>query len=85
MRRTIGNQSFNAPEGIVYVDAENQHTWKTVRIGRVRGDGLFAILWTSERAIRPLPYPAFRLKPGWETFLDNLYQGWGGHWANPGR
>jgi urea transport system substrate-binding protein len=85
VRRTIGNQSFNAPEGIVYVDAENLHTWKTVRIGRVREDGQFVILWTSERAIRPLPYPAFRLKPEWETLRDSLYQGWGGHWANPGR
>jgi urea transport system substrate-binding protein len=84
VRRSIGNQSFTAPQGIVYVDAENQHTWKTVRIGKVREDGQFAILWTSERSIRPLPYPAFRLKPEWETFLDGLYRGWGGDWANPG-
>jgi urea transport system substrate-binding protein len=82
--RTIGNQSFNAPEGIVYVDAENQHTWKTVRIGQVRGDGQFAILWTSQWAIHPLPYPSFRLKSAWETFLHDLYRGWGDHWANPG-
>jgi len=67
------------------VDAENQHTWKTVRIGQVRQDGQVAILWTSKRAIRPLPYPAFRLKLEWETFLDSLYQGWGDRWANPGR
>ena len=84
VRRSIGNQSFTAPQGIVYVDAENQHTWKTVRIGKVREDGQFAILWTSERSIRPLPYPAFRLKPEWETFLDGLYRRWGGDWANPG-
>ncbi len=84
VRRTVGNQSFNAPEGIVYVDAENQHTWKTVRIGQVREDGQFAILWTSEWAIRPLPYPPFRLRPDWELFLDDLYRSWGGHWANPG-
>jgi urea transport system substrate-binding protein len=83
VRRTIGNQSLNAPQGIVYVDAENQHTWKTVRIGRIREDGQFAILWTSERAIRPLPYPSFRLKPEWDIFLDGLYRGWGGQWANP--
>jgi urea transport system substrate-binding protein len=84
VRRTIGNQSYTAPEGIVYVDAENQHTWKTVRIGQVREDGQFAILWTSERPIRPLPYPAFRLKAEWEQFLHGLYRGWGERWANPG-
>jgi urea transport system substrate-binding protein len=84
VRRTIGNQSFAAPEGIVYVDAENQHLWKTVRIGQVQADGQFAIVWTSARAIRPLPYPVFRLKAEWETWLDGLYRGWGGQWAHPG-
>jgi urea transport system substrate-binding protein len=85
VRRTIGNQSFTAPDGIVYVDAENQHTWKTVRIGQVREDGQFAIRWTSERAIRPLPYPGFRLKAAWDMFLHDLYRGWGGHWTQPSR
>jgi urea transport system substrate-binding protein len=85
VRRTIGNQSFTAPEAIVYIDAENQHTWKTVRIGQVQEDGQFAIRWTSEQAIRPLPYPGFRLKAAWDTFLHDLYRGWGGHWTQPSR
>jgi urea transport system substrate-binding protein len=84
VRQAIKHQSFNAPEGLVYIDGENQHTWKTVRIGKIRKDGQFEIVWTSDRPVRPVPYPIFRLRTEWELFLQSLYDGWGGHWANPG-
>src|SRR3984957_3188647 len=35
--------SFEAPEGTVQIDPENNHTWLTPRIGRVRGDGGFDV------------------------------------------
>jgi urea transport system substrate-binding protein len=84
VRQAIKHQSFNAPEGLVYIDGENQHTWKTVRIGKIRKDGQFEIVWTSDRPVRPVPYPIFRLSTEWQLFLQSLYDGWGGHWANPG-
>ena len=83
IREFIIDQSFNAPEGVVYVDAENQHTWKTVRIGKIQANGQFEIVWTSDKPIRPVPYPISRSKLDWEKFLDNLYQGWQNNWANP--
>src|SRR5207249_584290 len=43
--KAIRHQSWNAPEGVVYVDPENQHTWKNVRVGRIRADGQFDIVW----------------------------------------
>jgi urea transport system substrate-binding protein len=73
-----------APEGIVVVDAATQHTWKTVRIGQIRADGQFEIVWTSHRPIRPVPYPPIKPKQGWDAFLDALFQRWGNRWANPG-
>jgi urea transport system substrate-binding protein len=76
-------QSLNAPEGIVSVDAETQHTWRPVYVGRIRADGQFDLVWSSEQSVRPIPYPPSRSKADWERFLDQLYQGWGG-WANPG-
>jgi urea transport system substrate-binding protein len=80
----IGRQSLNAPEGIVSVDEETQHTWRPVSIGRIRGDGQFDLVWTSEKPIRPIPYPPSRTQSEWESFLDSLNRGWGG-WANPGK
>ena len=80
--RVIGRQSINAPEGIVSIDAENQHAWKTVRIGKIREDGQFDIVWTSDKPVRPRPYSGHRTKLEWEAFLNALYEGWGGNWAN---
>lgn len=84
VRKAILDQSFNAPEGIVHLDPETQHLWKTVRIGKIRPDGQFDIVWTSDSPIRPTPYPPYRSKTEWEKFLQDHYQGWGQSWANPG-
>jgi urea transport system substrate-binding protein len=84
VRRKLPNQSFPAPQGIVSIDSNNGHTWKTVRIGQIRKDGQFDIVWTSGRPLRPVPYPIYRTSKQWDEFLDNLYRKWGGSWANPG-
>ena len=76
-------QSLNAPEGIVTVDEETQHTWRPVYVGRIRSDGQFDFVWSSEKPIRPIPYPRSRSRAEWDSFLENLNKAWGG-WANPG-
>jgi urea transport system substrate-binding protein len=85
VRRTLGDQSFNAPGGVVSIDPETNHTWRTVRIGQIRADGQFDIVWDSGNPIRPVPYPIYRPEESWDLFLDDLYQSWGGNWANPGQ
>ncbi len=84
IRERIKDQSYKAPGGIVYVDASTHHTWKPVRIGRIRSDGQFDIVWSSEYAVRPIPFPAYRPRVDWEKFLNQLYANWGQKWANPG-
>jgi urea transport system substrate-binding protein len=83
VRRALGDQSFPAPEGVVYVDPATQHTWKMVRIGRMRSDGQFDIVWESGKPVRPVPYPPYRSRAQWDAFLQALHDGWHG-WANPG-
>ncbi len=82
--RDIKGQSFLAPEGIVYVNPDNQHTWKIVRIGRAREDGQFDIVWTSEKPIRPKPYPIYKSESEWDKFVYELYNGWGKKWSASG-
>jgi urea transport system substrate-binding protein len=82
--RTIGRQSLNAPEGIISVDEDTLHTWRPVYVGRIRRDGQFDVVWTSEKPVRPVPYPPSRSRSEWQAFLDGLYQSWRGNWANPG-
>jgi urea transport system substrate-binding protein len=83
VRKAIRGQGFAAPEGLVYIDGETQHTWKTVRIGRIREDGQFDIVWESRKPVRPLPFPIFRTRREWENHLSDLQKAWGGLWANP--
>ena len=65
IRSTLANQSLNAPHGVVSVEAETQHLWKTVRIGQVRADGQFEVVWSSESPIRPSPFPTYHKKQEW--------------------
>lgn len=85
VRLAVRDQSMAAPEGIVYIDADNRHTWKTVRIGRVRRDGQFDIVWSTEKPVRPVPYPVYRSRSQWDDLLSGLAQRWGGGWAYPER
>jgi urea transport system substrate-binding protein len=78
--KTIKNQSMHAPEGMVYIDADNNHTWKTVRIGKIKKDGQFQIVWSSNNPVRPIPYPATRNKIEWAKFLSELLKTWDGKW-----
>ncbi len=47
---------FKAPEGLVKIDGENHHTWKTVRIGKIRADGLIDTVFASDGPIVPDPF-----------------------------
>jgi urea transport system substrate-binding protein len=83
IRSALRHQSFDAPEGWVRVDPENQHTWKTVRVGRIASGGQFDVVWSSERAIRPEPFPPSRTRAEWEALLQECYVRWGRRWSAP--
>jgi urea transport system substrate-binding protein len=85
VRKNLPNQSFIAPGGLVYIDAENQHIWKTVHIGKFKADGQVQIVWSSDKPVKPTPFPTSRKREKWEIFLVNLYEGWGKNWANLGK
>ncbi|MDX2076732.1 MAG: urea ABC transporter substrate-binding protein [bacterium] len=85
VRMSMHRQSFNAPQGIVYVDPQTQHLWKKVLVGQIRADGQFDIVWDSITPVRPLPYiTTYLTRDEWDGFLNNLYIGWNGQWANMG-
>jgi len=48
--------TFNAPEGKVTIDGDNQHTYKTVRIGKIRADGLIDEVFATDAPVKPDPY-----------------------------
>lgn len=83
IRHAILQQRSEAPEGTVQVDPENQHTWKTVRVGKIGADNQFEIVWSSEKPIRPEPFPPSRTREAWTAYLAERYERWGGRWTAP--
>ena len=48
--------TYEAPEGLVTVDGDNQHIYKTARIGKLRPDGLIDTVSESDEPIKPDPF-----------------------------
>ncbi|MCW6035594.1 urea ABC transporter substrate-binding protein [Spirulina subsalsa FACHB-351] len=74
VRMAAIGQEFDAPEGKVTMNV-NHHISKTVRVGQVREDGLFDIVWSTEGPIDPLP---------WNQFVPDT-KGYGCDWTDPNK
>lgn len=68
----LHNQPFNAPQGIVYINDTSLQAWQLTRIGKIRSDMQFTILWSSQKAIRPMPYPPFKTITEWQDLRKKL-------------
>jgi urea transport system substrate-binding protein len=58
VRAAALGQTFDAPEGKVTLE-NNHHLSKFVRLGEVREDGLFKIVYATPEAVKPLPWNQF--------------------------
>ena len=59
-------EDYLAPEGRLSFDPHTRHLWLQPRIGVVRADGLFDIVWQAPGPVRPDPYlAASRLEDVW--------------------
>ncbi len=74
VRKTAVGQEFDAPEGKVKM-APNHHISKTVRIGQVRDDGLFNIVYATDAPVEPIP---------WNQYVPDT-KGYGCDWTDPNK
>ncbi|MFC4005703.1 urea ABC transporter substrate-binding protein [Nonomuraea purpurea] len=56
VRKAAPGIALERPEGLVTIDGETQHMYKTARIGIVQPDGLIKQVWDSGKPIKPDPY-----------------------------
>ena len=56
VQEAAGGAEFDAPEGLVQIDGDNNHITKTARIGEIRNDGLIYTVWESPGPIEPDPF-----------------------------
>jgi urea transport system substrate-binding protein len=74
VRMAALGQTFAAPEGKVTLE-KNHHLSKVVRIGEVRDDGLFEIVYDSKKAVKPVP---------WNQFVADT-KGYACDWSDPAK
>jgi len=70
----LNDQAFNAPQGIIHIADKSLQTWEFTRIGKIRSDKQFTILWSSEKSIRPMPYPALRSIDEWHNLRTQIME-----------
>ncbi|HSE37905.1 MAG TPA: transporter substrate-binding protein, partial [Blastocatellia bacterium] len=85
IRGALAGQVLAAPEGEILIDPATMRTYKFIRIARITMEGHFQVVYSSDVAIEPIPYPETRSRAAWDAFLADLQRGWGGQWANPGK
>ncbi|GAB3983016.1 urea ABC transporter substrate-binding protein [Plantactinospora veratri] len=56
VKKASAGITLETPEGTVTIDGENQHVFKTARIGLVQPDGQIREVWNSGKPIKPDPY-----------------------------
>ncbi|NMG57746.1 urea ABC transporter substrate-binding protein [Geitlerinema sp. P-1104] len=74
VRAAAIGQSFQAPQGLVTMN-ENHHISQMVRIGQVRDDGLFDIVWATEDRVDPQP---------WNQYVPET-RGYACDWSDPNK
>jgi urea transport system substrate-binding protein len=74
VRKAAYNLSFDAPEGTVTMNP-NHHLAKVVRIGEVQDDGLFKIVYSTDKSVAPVP---------WNQFVADT-KGYGCDWSDPSK
>ena len=56
VREALKGLEIDAPSGKVTVDAKNQHSWKPFRVGRIRADRQFDVVYQSKKPLAPEPF-----------------------------
>lgn len=72
VRLAAYGQAFDAPEGKVTMES-NHHLAKFVRIGQVRDDGLFNVVYETKEAVKPVP---------WNQYVAET-KGYACDWSDP--
>ncbi len=80
-RALLTQRLLDAPQGSERFDAESQHVYKIPRVGQIRDDGQFDVVWSEKNPVAPHVFPPSRTSEEWKGYLNDLYTNWGNHWS----
>ena len=56
VKEAVYTCEFEAPQGPVRIDPDNNHSYLTPSLGRSRANGQFEIIWSADEPLKPDPY-----------------------------
>jgi len=71
-------------DGMLYINGQNNHAHRGMKIGKIDKNGQFNIVWESDGIIDPNPYPKFKSKQFWKDIQQKYYKQWDSSWENSG-
>jgi urea transport system substrate-binding protein len=83
VRQAMRSIRLPSPGGETRIDPATHHAFRTPRIGQIKSNGQFQIVWEAESRVAPEPYPIERSAEQWRAVLHDLKRSWNGQWAAP--
>jgi len=75
VRKALSNVSMNSPLGIISVDPKLGYIWQTVYVAKVNKNRLIQSVWSSNKPIRPKPFPMAHTQEAWLRALKRIQDG----------
>lgn len=72
INHVVLRQSIAAPSGILAIDPNTRHLWKTIKIGKANATGGLDIVYASKWPLRPTPFPLYRTRHEWLAIIAQL-------------
>lgn len=79
--QALKGQNIHSASGIIYIDLEDNHVHKSMRIGQLF-NGKINIVWQSSVLARPNPFPIFKPQSFWANESQKLFKGWQYRWQS---
>jgi urea transport system substrate-binding protein len=83
VKKHLYENKFIAPQGVVWINAENNHLVKFSRLARIRKNQKFTVIWSTGMPVTPIPFIPYYSKKNWNKLLEKYYKLWEGQWIAP--
>ncbi len=83
VRSALLEKDFDLNGVRLRLDPSTQHAYKLFQLARINQNNTVKVIKTSDKPIRPSPFPPPRTPTEWKNFNEGLYHKWGDNWSNP--
>ena len=67
VQAALAECEYDAPQGRVRIDGDNNHTYLWPRVARLDAEGRFEVVWSAEARVKPDPYRVTQTLDEWSS------------------